>query len=228
MKDFLFNTFLIKHENIDKYARVADNLYNKINVNTIDIKNNNKNGLLIIANHANNVSTIEDLLSNSLQETWEELITDLIIIAKSVEKSLSYKRNIYIVYFPSYNKSLYGNNLLEGIYKKTSDIINNICNVANILCDFIGKINIIYSHKSTDIILKLLKKNEIVIILYVSPNLLRLNKLNLFLNNTNNTILPLNIKEIKEDTYKLSKYDTFHDYVTEDDLLDIKSFLFKD
>ena len=146
----------------------------------------------------------------------------------SIEKNFSFKRNINVVYFPSYNKDLYTNNIISDLYKKSADLINEITSIYSLIGEFNGKINIIYSYKSTDIILNLLKKKEIVVILYVSEHLLKLHKLNLFLNNNNNTILPLNIKNIKDNTYKISKYDTFHDYITDKDLLDIKSFLFKD
>ena len=232
--DKIFNTLLlINQKSITKYGRKMAEIYRNQNVNYINLDEvfTNNGGFLFICNHINNIETIDDFINSKFDIIFETLIKDSIILAKSMRNNLrntKKMKRINIIYFPSYNKQLYGKKFLENIYENSTTLLNNIFESSKFINDYNCYINVIYSYKSTNKIIELLKNKEIVFIFYVSDNILRLKKFNLFLNNSYNTLIPIKItKNINlENNYIVEKYDTFHDYIDNEDLNDIKNFLF--
>jgi len=230
----IFDTLLfLNQKTVNKYGKIMADIYKSQKVNSINLEDvfSNNGGYLFISNHINNIETIEDFLESNFEYILETLIKDSVLLIKSIENNFNNIKKfqtINIIYFPSYNKNLYGNKFLEDLYKNSVKLIHDIFKSSKCYMNYKCSVNVIYSYKSTDKIINLLNNKEIVFIFYVNKYILKHDKLNLFLNNTNNTIIPVKISKKNDEinNYFVEKYDTFHDFIDNEDLNDIKNFLF--
>ena len=193
-------------------------IYQNINVNSINLPKNNDKGLLIIMNHINCIEKFEDIYNRPTKENYKYFVSDLLILLKSIGTN----RILNQIYFPAYNKNLYRIKGFNNIYQRSTNILNEIANIIN---SFINKkVNIIYSYKSTETILECLNKKELVVIMYQNSRLLKYNKLNYILKNSNSTLLPIKIIKNKND-YIVKKYNHINELNIEL-FNEIKEFLF--
>ena len=211
---------IIYFNRILKISEFTINSYKNKNINSININNSIK-GTLIITNHISALATIKELFNYNFKELYEILISDLLLIIKSINTD----KKINQIYFPAYNKNLVFHQSLNNFFKSSTNILNYISETTQFL-GFEKKINIIYSYKSTPHIIDLLAKGEIVIIMYFDANILKYNKIKYLQKESNCQILPLKLNKINENNYNISKYSNKIDNFDFDIYNKIKSFLF--
>jgi len=216
---------IIYFNRILKISEFTINSYKNKKINNIKINNinidNSANGTLIITNHISALVTIKELFNYNFKELYEILITDLLLIIKSINTN----KKINQIYFPAYNKNLVCHQSLNNFFKLSTSILNNISETTEFL-GFEKKINIIYSYKSTPHIIDLLAKGEIVIIMYIDANILKYNKIKYIQEESNCQILPLKLSKINDNNYDIIKYSNKIMNFDFDNYNKIKSFLF--
>jgi hypothetical protein len=209
----MYNYFILR------VSFYTNKLYNRLNVNNIILPDTNK-GILIITNHINCIETISDLLNNDSEKNYISLVTDLLLICKS----LNTLKKINQIYFPSYNKDIYFNKYVSSIYKSSTNIVNHVSEMMNIISKK-HNVNLIYSYKSTEQIIEFLNKGEIVVIMYHNKSLLKYDKLKYLYSNSDFVLMPLHIKKEKSN-YKISKKIYLEKNITLNNFKEIENHLF--